>query len=676
MRTTSHPFSRASVRRCIGAGAAVATAGALLLVPQAALAAEGDAPLDTTAATTTDIQVVGINDFHGRIEADAYGGLPGASGLVGAVRALEAVNPNTLFVSSGDNIGASTFTSFIQQDTPTMEALGLGGLDVSVVGNHEFDQGFADLTDRVQPFYQQFGGDNAEYGADLTLGANVYVKGTTEPALKEYTIREVDGIKIGFIGTITADTQTLVSPAGIADIEFGDQVEAVNRVAAEIDDQVDVTILLTHSGAEVSGSDETTCNDIANEDTDFGALVRDASPAVDAILSGHTHQSYPCTIQDRPVLQTGSYGTNLSKLDIQVSTDDAGETSLVSIDSSLLPLTDEEGAPAYAPAEDVQAVVDAAVAYAEVQGNEPVGKISADILRGGEVPGDDRGVESTMGNLVADMYLWATTDYSKYGGEPADIAFMNPGGLRDDLIFASSDVGEGDGVVTYAEAAAVQPFANTITTSELTGADIEEILEQQWQPGQDRPKLHLGVSEGFSYEYVDDAEAGEHVVSMTLDGAAIDPAATYTVTTNSFIAAGGDGFTAFANGPFRDTGLIDLEASVDYMTEHDVVDPAELGRAVEYVEEEPTPTPTEEPTEEPTAEPTEEPSEEPTPTEEPTAEPTDEPTAEPTETPETPSDDDQELSPTGGEMGWGLGLGAVFMIAAGLVISARIRRRV
>src|SRR5690606_31205336 len=161
---------------------------------------------------------------------------------------------------------------------------------------------------------------------------------------------------------------------------------------------------------------------------------------------------------DRPVLQTGSYGANLSKLDIKVTTDEAGETSVASIDSSLVALTDEEGAPVYEPAADVQAVVDDAVAYAEVEGNVPVGKISADILRGGEVPGDGRGVESTMGNLVADMYLWATTDYAKYGGEAADIAFMNPGGLRDDLIFASSDVGEGDGVVTYAEAAAVQPF--------------------------------------------------------------------------------------------------------------------------------------------------------------------------------------------------------------------------
>ncbi len=662
---------RSSLTRGIGAGAALATVGGLLLAPQAALAAaEGD---------TTDIQIVGINDFHGRIEADAAGGLAGASGLVGAVRAFEAENPNTLFVSAGDNIGASTFTSFIQQDEPTMEALATGGLDVGVVGNHEFDKGYADLTDRVIPFYEEFG---ATSGAELALGANVYNAGTTDPALSEYAIREVDGVRIGFIGTITADTETLVSPAGIESLDFGDQVEAANRVAAEIEDQVDVTILLSHSGAEVSGDDSATCEQIANVQTEFGALVRDASPEIDAILSGHTHQGYPCEIGGRPVLQGNDYGSTLTKLDLQV---DTATKDLVSIGGSLVPLTDEEGAPAYPVAEDIQAIVDEAVAVAEEQGNVPVGEISGDILRGGATPGDDRGVESTMGNLVADIYLWSTTDYGNYGGEPADIAVMNPGGLRDDLLYASSEVGEGDGVVTYAEAAAVQPFANTLTTSELTGADLKQMLEEQWQPGNDRPKLHLGISEGFSYEYVDDAPAGEHVVSMTLNGEEIAPEQTYTVTTNSFIASGGDGFTAFTNAPFRDTGLIDLEATVDFFATQGVVDPAPLGRAVPFEEPAPTPTPTEEPTEEPSPEPTptEQPTEEPAPTEEPTAEPTeqpsDEPSADPTQDPTeapAPGDDDEEsLAPTGGEIGWGLGLAAAGLIAVGIVIAARTRSR-
>ncbi|WP_221583477.1 bifunctional UDP-sugar hydrolase/5'-nucleotidase [Microbacterium sp. G2-8] len=643
---------RSSLKRGLGAGTAFAVAGSLLLLPQAATAA--------AAEDTKDIQILGINDFHGRIEADAYGGLAGAAGLVGAVRQFESENPNTLFVSSGDNIGASTFTSFIQQDEPTMEALALGGLDVSVVGNHEFDKGFADLTDRVIPFYQQFNAEYDGYGNDLALGANVYHAGTTDPALQEYAIREVDGVTIGFIGTITADTETLVSPAGIEMLDFGDQVEAVNRVAGAIDDQVDVTVVLSHSGAATSGDDAATCDQIANEQTDFGALVREASPAVDAIFSGHTHQGYPCEIDGRPVLQGNDYGSTLAKLDIQV---DAATSELLSIGGSLVPLADEEGAPAFPIAEDIQAVVDDAVAFAEVQGNEPVGAISDDILRGGETPGDDRGVESTGGNTIADIYLWSTTEYANYGGEPADIAIMNPGGIRDDLLYASSDVGEGDGVVTYAEAAAVQPFANTLTTSELTGADIKQMLEEQWQPGAEREKLHLGISEGFSYEYVEDAAQGEHIMSMTLNGEDLVLDQTYTVTTNSFVASGGDGFTAFNNAPYRDTGLIDLEATVDFFATQDVVDPSPLGRAVVY--EAPAPEPTPEPTEEPTPEPTEQPTAEPTP------EPTEEPSPEPAPT-EEPGDD--ELAATGGELPWGLGLAAAALIAAGLLLRGRLQK--
>ena len=630
---------RSRMTRSIGVGAALATAGALFLTPQAALAA--------AEPDTTGIQILGVNDFHGRLEADAYGGLAGAAGLVGAVRQFESENPNTLFVSAGDNIGASTFTSFIQQDEPTMQSLAVGGLDVSAVGNHEFDKGYADVTDRVQPFYQQFGEADG-YGADLTLGANVYHAGTSDPALSEYAIREVDGVTIGFIGTVTAETASLVAPDGVAVVDFGDQVEAANRVAAAIDDEVDVTVLLSHSGAAVSGDDASVCEAIANEDSEFGAIVRDATPEIDAIMSGHTHQGYPCTINDRPVVQGNDYGSTLSKLDIQV---DATTNELVSIEGSLVPLTDDDGAPAYPIAEDIQAIVDDAVAVAAEEGNVPVGAISEDILRGGEVPGDDRGVESTMGNTVADVYLWATTEYGNYGGEPADLAVMNPGGLRDDLLFASSDVGEGDGIVTYAEAAAVQPFANTLTTSEMTGADIKLMLEQQWQPGDDG-KLHLGVSEGFSYEYAEDEADGERIVSMTLDGAELAMDETYTVTTNSFIAAGGDNFTAFTQMPFRDTGLIDLEATVDFFAEHDMVDPSPLGRAIPAEDAEPEPEP--EPSEEPEPQPSEEPG--------------------PDGDEGDGGDEGDELAPTGGDMAWAFGFGAAFLLAAGVVLVARTRK--
>lgn len=515
---------------------------------------------------STEVQVLTINDFHGRIEAN--GDEAGAAVLAGAVAQYRDANPNTIFASAGDNIGASTFTSFIADDQPTIDALVAGGLDVSAVGNHEFDQGFADLTDRVIPGYG---------GGEFALGANVYLKGTKTPALQEYAIREVGGVRIGFIGTVTSDTATLVSPSGIADLEFGDQLEAANRVAAEIADETDAIVLLAHSGPSQSD-----CAAIAAEQSEYGDLVRGASGEIDAIVSGHTHLLYDCEIGDRPVIQAHQYGTALGALDMVF---DSETNELVSIAGSTVDLASDETEEPLFPADaEVQAIVDEAAAEAEVLGSVEVGRISGDILRGGDPAGSDRGVESTMGNLVADVYLWSTSEYENYGGaEPAQIALMNPGGLRDDLRYGE------DGTVTYADVAAVQPFGNTLVTLSLTGAQLEQVLEEQWQPGNERPKLHLGVSEGFAYEYIDDAPAGDHIVSMSYRGEPIDAADEFLVVTNSFLASGGDGFVTFAEGTgTADTGLIDLSATVDYFEAHDVVDPAPLGRAVAWTGEEPT----------------------------------------------------------------------------------------
>lgn len=529
-------------------------------------------------SSTTDIQVLTINDFHGRIEQNLGNREAGAAVIAGAIDTFEAENPNTLFVSSGDNIGASTFTSFIQQDDPTIDALVAAGLDLGAVGNHEFDRGFADLTDRVLP---RFGDD--VFG----LGANVYEAGTTTPALPEYTVREVDGVRVAFIGTVTPDTATTVSPDGIVDIAFGDQLEAANRVAAELTsaDAVDVIILLTHDGAPTSD-----CATLAQGDSDYAALVNGASAEIDAIVSGHTHQTYACEVPvngvagtERPVIQANQYGTTLGKLDISV---DAETKELVSVSGSTVPLV-VDGVAAFPADPAVAAIVADAVEVAEVEGSVEVGAISADVLRGGTPPGDDRGVESTLGNLVADMYLWATSN-DAYAGTPAQIGLMNPGGLRADLLFGA------DGTQTYRDVANVQPFANTLVTVTLTGAQLKAVLEEQWQPaGSSRPKLHLGVSEGFSYEYDPAAASGERVLSMTLDGAEIAATDEVTVVTNSFLAAGGDNFFTFAEGTDRtDTGQVDLVATVEHFEAFDVVDPAPLGRAVVADAVTPTPTPT------------------------------------------------------------------------------------
>ncbi|WP_308797427.1 choice-of-anchor I family protein [Agromyces silvae] len=523
---------------------------------------------DTDASS---LQLLSINDFHGRLEQDLGSGLPGAAVLAGAVEQLRSEHPNTVFASAGDNIGASTFTSFSQQDQPTIDALVAMDLEVSSVGNHEFDAGYRDLVDRVIPAY----GD-----AGLALGANVYLKGTQTPALDEYKIVETGGVKVGYIGTVTEQTDSLVAPDRIDEIEFGSQLEAANRVAAQLRDgdasngEADVIVLLAHDGSE-----ETSCDVVANEDSVYGELVREASADIDAIFSGHTHKNVACEFPvegaafDRPVVSAGEYAKHLGR--IQLTIDPVTKRATGATVDTLPLLVD--GAAQYPADADVQAIVDAAEAEADIVGAVEIGSISGDILRGGAPAGADRGVESSLGNLVADQQLWATSAANAaFAGTPSEIAFMNPGGLRADLLHGEH------GTVTYKDVASTQPFGNTLFQMDLTGAQIKEALEQQWQhDGSSRPKLHLGVSEGFSYVYEPEAARGEHIVSMSFQGEQIAEDDVFRVTVNSFLAPGGDNFGAFADGTNRaDSGQIDLVAAVSYFEEFVTVDPAPLGRSV------------------------------------------------------------------------------------------------
>ncbi|MGB3444090.1 MAG: ExeM/NucH family extracellular endonuclease [Actinophytocola sp.] len=482
--------------------------------------------LNTGAVGPVDLQILGINDFHGRLEPPSAG-VGGAAQLAGLVNQLRDENPNTLFLSAGDNIGASTFISAIDQDNPTLDALNLMGLDAAAVGNHEFDKGFADLSGRVT--------DRADFPY---LGANVY-RGD-ERVLPAYDVRTVAGVRVGVVGVVTEQTASLVSPDGIAGLTFRDPVAEAEGVAAQLKDgdeangEADVVVLLAHEGAatENIGSVE----DLRNDPV-FGDFTR-VSADIDAILSGHTHQPYafqipvPGTDRTRPVIQAEDYGVKLGRATLSI--DPATRTVI----SSTAELIDVTGAPSDP---EVAALVAQAKTNAEELGKEPLGSIAGDIKRAFTSAGaEDRGAESVLGNFVADVQLAGTKDPGRGG---AQIAFMNPGGLRADLLYAP------DGVVTYAEAFSVQPFSNDVVTKSYTGAEIKQVLEEQWQPaGASRPKLHLGVSAGFTYTYLPDNPAGQRITSMSLNGQPIDPAATYRVTVNSFLASGGDNFTTLGGG--------------------------------------------------------------------------------------------------------------------------------
>ncbi|MGR2752889.1 bifunctional metallophosphatase/5'-nucleotidase [Agromyces arachidis] len=543
-------------RRATGAVAAITALGLALGGAASAQAAPDGKrpPLPPKIAekTVVDLNLVTVNDFHGRIEQN--GTAAGIARLSTAVKQIRNQNPNTVFAAAGDMIGASTFTSFIQQDVPTIEALNAAGLDVSAVGNHEFDAGFADLTDRVMPLALW------EY-----LGANVYDKATGEPALPEYWVEEFDKVRIGFVGAVTDELPSLVSPAGIEDITVGDPVEAANRVADQLSDgddangEADIVVFLVHEGAATTALASAT-----DPNSPFGQIVLGANDNIDAIVSGHTHLPYNHVIDGRPVISSGQYGERFSNMEI---TFDRKGKKITKMQNTIYQMATEFDSRGNVigyysePDPEVVPIVTEATAVAAELGSVVLGQ--ADALFGRAVRAnpvgassfpENRGGESTLGNFVADVQLWSL---NADGTRDVDITFMNPGGLRADLA---------SGEVTYAEAAAVQPFANTLVSMTLTGAQIKQVLEEQWQPSNaSRPFLKLGVNAGFTYTYDPAAAKGSHITEMWLDGVAIDPGATYSVGANSFLASGGDNFVTFRDGLNKaDSGKIDLESMVDW----------------------------------------------------------------------------------------------------------------
>ena len=541
------------------------------------------------AATSVDVQILATNDFHGRLADRPTGSnnpepIEIASVMADAVKDMRAANPNTLFAAGGDMIGASTFESFIQHDKPTLDVLNAAGLDVSAAGNHEFDAGYADLVNRVMKPYDAT--TNPEGGANWQyLAANVRKRSDNSYALPDvaaspgtsdggtWMTTTAGGVDVGFIGAVTEDLPSLVSPAGIADIKVSSIVAETNAAADKLKAAgADLVILLVHEGAA------TTNIESATDDSAFGRIVSGVDSDVNAIVSGHTHLAYDHNIGGRPVVSAGQYGANLNKLVFTVTDPDdnpATNNSTVAVKSQSIvslfgPDPDGSGPKATPPLFDVdptvKAIVDDAFAKAEVLGAQVLGKIAGPFNRARLADGsENRGGESTLGNLVAEVQRWATS--SPEAGA-AQIAFMNPGGLRADM---AGSAGGYPANLTYKQAAVVQPFANTLVNMKLTGAQIKTVLEQQWQRDDKgvvptRPFLRLGVSDGFFATYDPARAEGSRVTGMWLNGKVIESATAYSVTVNSFLASGGDNFRGFTAGTAkRDTGKVDLQAMVDFM---------------------------------------------------------------------------------------------------------------
>jgi 5'-nucleotidase len=573
-------------RTLLAAGALTLAATSALAVSGSASAKKDGAPVGKGQSPFVELQLLAINDYHGHVQPDAAGNIDGepAGGgeyLATKLAELREGHENSLTVAAGDLIGGSPAFSGLFHDEPSVESLNAMDLDVSSVGNHEFDEGVTELL-RMQdggchPVDGCYFPDEPYPGADFQwLAANVQNAGGETP-LPPYWIHEVDDVKVGFIGMTLEATDTLVAAAGIQGWDFLDEAETANALVPVLKNQgVEAIVVLLHEGGSQTPppGDVDACVGISGP---IVAINEALDAEIDAMITGHTHLPYNCKLDGRIVTSAYSYGKVVSEVNLVLNSKSGDVVRGLSSSTNHSVIQAE-----LTPDPAITAVIEKWQPLYDAAGNTPVGTISADINRGGDPPGSDRGVESPAGNLVADAQLWSTSPNA------AQIAFMNPGGVRSDLTYASSqDPPEGDGVVTFGEAFTFQPFGNTLLTFEMTGAQIVSVLEEQCQPaGSSRPFLHLGVSEGFTYDLSTTITGsdctGITVSNIALNGTPLDPAGTYMVTANNFLADGGDNFTTFSTitGPRLDGGN-DLLALINYLGTYSPVSPPPTDRVNE-----------------------------------------------------------------------------------------------
>ncbi|MBA4033515.1 MAG: bifunctional metallophosphatase/5'-nucleotidase [Bradyrhizobium sp.] len=513
------------------------------------------APVYAQTAAPVDLRILAINDFHGYLRPSPGGivitdpedktkkitiAAGGAEHMATLVGQLRDGHRNTIFVAAGDLIGASPFLSAMFHDEPTIEALSMMGLALASVGNHEFDEGKDELL-RMQNGgchpVDKCRGPHPFTGAKFRyLAASTIEKRTGKPLLPAYAIREFDGIPVAFIGLTLKGTPGLVSPVGVADLEFRDEAETVNALIPELKTRgVEAIVVLIHEGGLPTG-DYNECPDISGPIVD---IVKKFDRSVDVVVTGHTHRAYVCEIDKRLVTSADKYGTLVTAIDLKL---DPVTRDIISAraDNTIVRTA------TLARDAEQTALIEAYDRLAAPIANRPAGSVAETLSR---VP--NNAGESPLGDIIADAQLAATRDAAKGG---ADIAFTNPGGVRTDIARKEG------GAVTYADLFASQPFRNQLVTMTLTGKQIKDMLEQQWRDPK-RPRI-LQVSKGFSYAWDGTKPDGERVIAerMTLNGKAIDPTASYRVTVNNFLSVGGDGFTVFTQGTAPQTGIYDIDA--------------------------------------------------------------------------------------------------------------------
>lgn len=534
------------------------------------------------------IKLIAFNDFHGHIKAfEGSPSNPGMARLATRIKALKAANPLHAVVSAGDMIGASPLTSALFKDEPTIEAMNRLGIDFNAVGNHEFDEGRDELL-RMQRGnnhpadpYSGLGlppdlRDGRFAGAAFSfLAANVLDTQTGKTLLPAYGVKDFLGHQVAFVGMTLEATPTIVSASGVAGLQFADEADTVNALVPQLAEKgIRSLVILVHEGG-FAGTDLNGCTGASGAIVDIVARL---DPAVDLVVTGHTHQAYNCLLPKRDgsrvrVTSAGQYGRNISDIDLIIDTRSRDVVAVNVTNLATGTTTAEDPALAELVAHYERLAVRPA--------SRVIGRVTAPISRAANAAG-----ESALGDVIADAQLHATTHATTHitaegitdaATGRAVVAFMNPGGIRADLPF-NAPLGD----VTYGDAFTVQPFGNSLVTMTLTGAQIRTLLETQFQGcnGQTTRRV-LQASAGFVYQYTEGAACNERVGKIVINGATLQPAVLYRVTVNSYLADGGDGFAVLTTGTQRLGGAVDVDALEAYLKARPTgIDPGRQNRIV------------------------------------------------------------------------------------------------
>ncbi|WP_181249572.1 bifunctional metallophosphatase/5'-nucleotidase [Listeria seeligeri] len=528
------------------------------------------------AADTVPIQILGINDFHGALETaskDASGSPIGgadylATNLDNATSSFLQANPdatadNAIRVQAGDMVGASPAVSGLLQDEPTMKVLQKMNFEVGTLGNHEFDEGLPEYkrildgvsTNKFGPIVEAY----PRIKSDMKIvAANVVNKGTNTVAegFSPYYVKEIDGVKVGFIGIVTTEIPNLVLANHIKDYDFLDEAETIVKYSAELRDQgVNAIVVLSHVPALSTGNPNTgTKQDVAGEAANMMTKANELDPnnSVDLVLAGHNHQYTNGLVGKTRIVQSYNNGKAFSDVtgELDKTTGDFVSPPDAKITYNTRSVT---------PNADITAVTEDAKSRIEGVINETIGLANKEVISRETNPEnkaiDDK--ESELGNMITDAQRYMANK----AGADVDFAMTNNGGIRADL---TTRLANGQNEITWGAAQAVQPFGNILQVVEMSGADITEALSQQYLSNQ---TYFLQIS-GLKYTFTDtdDLDHAYKIASVTTeDGTPLKADQKYKVVINDFLFGGGDGFSAFKKANLVTAIDPDTETFINYI---------------------------------------------------------------------------------------------------------------